>query len=90
MLSPKKFADKSGLAYGQVLMMCKSGELNSVKTQGGHFKILEKEIDKFIENDDYVPKEKYLHALKENERLKTLLGETKRFINGLKLEDDKT
>lgn len=86
MLSPQKFAEISGLSYEQVLNMCKNNDINAIKTAGGHFKIPEKELDKFKENDNYVSKEDYIKLLKENERLKTILEQFKSFVENLKVE----
>lgn len=83
MLSPKKFAEKAGLSYEQVLNMCKKGEIDAIKTTGGHFKIAEKELNKFKQDSTYVSKEEYMKVIRENERLKTLLLQTKNFINNL-------
>jgi excisionase family DNA binding protein len=83
MLSPQTFAQKTGLSYGQVLLMCKKKEINTVVSPGGHFKIPEKELERFIKNEDYVSKEDYEKVVRENERLKTLLKQVKGFISGM-------
>lgn len=77
MLSPQKFAETTGLSYQQVLIMCKKGDVETVKTRGGHFKIYESEIDKFINNQDVITREDYERVLRENERLRTMLSQLK-------------
>lgn len=84
MLSPQNFAKESGLSYQQVLQMCKSKEINALKTEGGHFKIPPKELDKF-KNSNYVTKEDYLKIVKENERLRTLMDQFKKYILSLEI-----
>ena len=83
MLSPQTFAQKTGLSYGQVLLMCKRKDINAVSSPGGHFKIPEKELDKFLNDNDYVSKEDYEKVVRENERLKTLLKQMKDYISGM-------
>lgn len=83
MLSPNQFSDKVGLSYAQVLYMCKNNQIDAIRTNRGHYKIPEKEVDKFIKNDDYVSKEKYEAAIRENERLRTELGRLKRFVDDI-------
>jgi predicted nucleotidyltransferase len=87
MLSPKQFAEKAGISYQQVLDMCKKNEFSDVaQTRGGYYKIPEKNLDKYKHNFDYVPKEQYEKILKENERLKAILHQTKRFIQNLDIQ----
>lgn len=79
MVSPKEFSKKTGLSYGAVLMMCKKNEINAVKTQGGQFKIFDKELKKYTNDcSEYVSREEYTKVVRENERLRT-------FIDGLKI-----
>lgn len=82
MLSPQKFAKEAGLSYQQVLQMCKAKEINALETDGGHFKIPEKELDRF-RNCDYVTKEEYLKVVRENERLKTMIAQFKVYVSSL-------
>ncbi|NFD76023.1 helix-turn-helix domain-containing protein [Clostridium botulinum] len=85
MLTPQQFAQKCGISYNQVLNMCKRREINALKTDGGHFKIPEKELDRF-KNSDYVTKEEYLRVIRENEELKTIIKNCMNllsFINNL-------
>ncbi|WP_251861937.1 DNA-binding protein [Clostridium sp. Marseille-Q2269] len=84
MLSPQKFAKESGLSYQQVLQMCKGKEINALRTEGGHFKIPPKELDKF-KNSNYVTKEDYLQIIRENERLKALLEQFKKYALNLNI-----
>lgn len=84
MFSPQQFAKECGLSYQQVLQMCKTKELNVLETEGGHFKIPEKEIERF-KNSDYVTKEEYLKVIRENEKLKVILAQCKNFINALEV-----
>lgn len=86
MLSPNMFSKKAGLSYGQVLFMCKSNEINAIRTNRGHYKIPEKELDKFIKNDDYVSKEKYETILRENERLKTSIKILKKYVGDIDID----
>ncbi|SQB33619.1 helix-turn-helix domain-containing protein [Clostridium cochlearium] len=72
MLSPQQFAKETGLSYHQVLQMCKIKEINALSTEGGHFKIPPKELDRF-KNSDYVTEEQYLEVVRENEKLKTVI-----------------
>jgi excisionase family DNA binding protein len=82
-MSPQQFGQKTGLAYEQVLNLCKKGELDAIKTEGGHFKIPERELDKFLKNEDYVSKEEYEKVIRENERLRTMINQLKVFITNL-------
>lgn len=84
MYSPQKFANKTGLSYQQVLNMCKSKKIEAISTNGGHFKIPEKELDKFT-NNDYVAKEEYMKVVRENERLKTMLSQLKLIAETLQI-----
>lgn len=85
MLSPQTFARKTGLSYNQVLLMCKKKDINTVTSPGGHFKIPEKELDKFLKDSDFVSKEDYEKVVRENERLKTLLKQVQDYISGMAL-----
>ena len=82
MLSPQVFADKTGMSYQQVLTMCKTGELEAIKTDGGHFKIFASELDKFLNKKDFISRESYEEVLRENERLKTMIAQLKILVNG--------
>lgn len=73
MLNPREFAAKVGLSYNQVLIMCKSKELEAIKTRGGHYKIPEIAVSKFTEKKDMYTKEEYQKLAKENERLKAII-----------------
>ena len=73
MLNPKEFAVKTGLSYNQVLTMCKSKELEAIKTRGGHYKIPEIAAAKYTSNTELYTKEEYQKVVKENERLKALI-----------------
>lgn len=84
MLSPQQFAKKCGLSYQQVLQMCKSKEINALETEGGHFKIPQKELDRF-KNSDYVTKEEYLKVIRENERLRVIVNQCKNYISNLEV-----
>lgn len=84
MLSPQNFAKESGLSYQQVLQMCKSKEISALKTEGGHFKIPPKELDKF-KNSNYVTKDEYLKVVRENERLRVILTQCKNYISSLEI-----
>lgn len=82
MLSPQQFAKETGLSYNQVLQMCKTKEINVLETEGGHFKIPPKELDRF-KNSDYVTKEEYLKVIRENERLRTMIEQFKNYVSSL-------
>lgn len=82
--TPLQFAKKIGFSYEHVLQMCKTKEIESISTEGGHFKIPEKELDKFI-NKDYITKDEYLRVIRENERLKTLLKHVKAQMEALEV-----
>lgn len=84
MLTPRNFASKSGLSYNQVLSMCKSSELKTVRTNRGHFKIADKELDRFIRNDSYISKEDYEKLIRKNESLTTTLRQVQNYIGNLK------
>ncbi|EDS78278.1 hypothetical protein CBC_0721 [Clostridium botulinum C str. Eklund] len=84
MLTPQQFAKETGLSYQQVLQMCKTKEINALETEGGHFKIPPKELDKFT-NSDYVSKDEYLKVIRENERLKVILTQCKNYISSLEV-----
>ncbi|EHN15806.1 helix-turn-helix domain-containing protein [Clostridium sporogenes] len=82
MFSPQSFAKETGLSYNQILQMCKTKEINALKTEGGHFKIPPKELERFREHD-YVTKEEYLKVIRENEKLKTMIEQFKNYIYSL-------
>lgn len=82
MLSPQQFAKETGLSYNQVLQMCKTKEINALETEGGHFKIPPKELDKF-KNSDYVTREEYLKVIRENEKLRTMIEQFKKYVSSL-------
>lgn len=82
MLSPQQFAKETGLSYQQVLQMCKAKEINALETEGGHFKIPPKELDKF-KNSDYVTREEYLKVIRENEKLRTMIEQFKNYVSSL-------
>ncbi|MCY6958831.1 DNA-binding protein [Clostridium brassicae] len=84
MFSPQKFAKECGLSYNQVLQMCKTKEINALETEGGHFKIPPKELDKF-KNSDHVSKDEYLKVIRENERLRTVIEQFKNYVLNLKI-----
>lgn len=79
MFSPQQFAKEWGLSYQQILQMCKTKEIDAIETEGGHFKIPPKELDRF-KNKDYVTKEEYLNVVRENEKLKTMITQLKTFV----------
>lgn len=83
MLTPKTFSKKINLSYDRVLLMCKSGEINAIETNGGHFKISEKELDKFLKNDSFISKEEYERVVRENEKLKTMIQQLKNYATNL-------
>ncbi|WP_315117913.1 DNA-binding protein [uncultured Clostridium sp.] len=80
MLSPQQFGKECGLSYQQVLQMCKAKEINALETEGGHFKIPPKELDKF-KNNDYVSKKEYLEVIRENERLRVIISQFKNYVS---------
>lgn len=81
MLSPRNFARQVGLSYNQVLIMCKNGEIKSVKSPRGHFKIPEIELNKFIEKDSYISIEKIEELIRENERLNIKIEQLKKILD---------
>jgi uncharacterized protein (DUF488 family) len=84
MLSPKSFAEKAGISYQQVLDMCKKNELDNVlQTRGGYYKIPEKNLDKYLKNDNFVTREEYEKVLRENEKLKVILNQAKKYMQEL-------
>lgn len=87
MLTPQVFAKQTGLSYSQVLHMCKSNQIEAVETTGGHFKIPEKELEKYKPNNEYVSKEEYERVIRENEKLKTILEQAKLFFKNLNIEE---
>jgi len=80
--TPQQFAKKTGLSYDHVLQMCKTGKVKALKTEGGHFKIPEKELDKFI-TEDYATKDEYLRVVRDNERLKTIILQLQNYVSNL-------
>ena len=73
-ISPKEFSRKLNLSYDHVLRMCKLGEVETVKTQGGHFKIPLREVDRFIKpQQEYITRADYEAVVRENERLRLQL-----------------
>lgn len=81
MLTPRNFAKQTGLSYNQVLLMCKEGDIATVKSPRGHFKIADTELDKFIKNDNYISKEKYEALVRENENLRTTISQLKKILD---------
>lgn len=89
MLSPRKFSDKTGISYDRILLMCKSMEIDSLKTKGGHFNIYDKELDRFVKSsDNYVTKEEYMKVVRENERFKTLINQLQRFVLNINIKEE--
>lgn len=86
MLSPNKFAKQIKISYDRALIMCSQNEIENIKTEGGHYLIPEKEVDKFISNENFVSREDYESVIRENAKLKTLLDQVKSFIINLKFE----
>jgi excisionase family DNA binding protein len=80
--TPQQFAKKTGLSYDHVLQMCKTGKVKALKTEGGHFKIPEKELDKFT-TEDYATKDEYLRVVRDNERLKTIILQLQNYVSNL-------
>jgi predicted site-specific integrase-resolvase len=76
MYSPQKFSKKIGFSYEQVINMCRSGKVESFRTPGGHYKIPDKELDKFL-NPDFISRDEYMKVVRENEKLKTILNQLK-------------
>ena len=62
--------------------MCKTGKVKALKTEGGHFKIPEKELDKFT-TEDYATKDEYLRVVRDNERLKTIILQLQNYVSNL-------
>ena len=88
MLSPREFSDKTGLSYDRVLLMCKSDEIECLKSKGGHFNIYDKELDNFINNNDsYVTKEEYVEVVRENERLKAFINQLQGFVLNMNINE---
>lgn len=87
MITPQKFSKSTGISYNQVLKMCKSGELETVKSEGGYYKIFDYELDKFLIKKDFISRESYESVLRENERLKTTIRQLKIAINGIELTE---
>ncbi|MBV4422955.1 DNA-binding protein [Clostridium tyrobutyricum] len=85
MLSPQQFSKKTGLSYRQVLIMCKDNKINAIRTNKGHYKILDKEIDKFTRNGNYVSREKYEQIVRENERLKVIIAQFKKYAVNIEI-----
>lgn len=73
MKTPQQFGKAIGISYNQVLKMCKSGELETIESDGGYFKIFDCELDKFVAKKDFISKEEYEAILRENEMLKEKL-----------------
>jgi excisionase family DNA binding protein len=83
MLTPRNFANKTGLSYNQVLTMCKDGELKTVRTNRGHFKISDIELDKFVKNDNFISREDYEKIVRENEKLRNTIEQLKKYVSSL-------
>lgn len=82
MISPQVFAEKTGISYNQTLTMCKTGELKAIKTDGGHFKVYDFEVDRFVKKKDFISRESYEKVLRENERFRTMIAQLKILVNG--------
>ena len=48
MLSPVEFAKRTGENYKTILFLCKEGQIKCAETEGGHYKIYETEVEKFL------------------------------------------
>lgn len=80
-ITPNKFAIKTGENYNLILEMCKKGTLRCEKTDGGHFKIHETELDRYLnEHHDFISKKEYEDVIRENERLKNFIKQLKKLI----------
>lgn len=83
-LTPKKFSEITGENYELILKLCKKDKILCEKTDGGHYKIYESEIERFSKlNKDFVSKEDYEKVIRENERLKQKLEHLKVIIDSL-------
>lgn len=87
MITPQNFSKATGISYNQILKMCKSGELETVRSEGGYYKIFDCELEKFLTKKDFISKESYEEILRENERLKTMIRQLKIAINGIELTE---
>ncbi len=80
-ITPKKFAEKTGENYDLILDLCKKGNIKCERTDGGHFKIYDTELDKFTkQNEDFISREQYEAVIRENERLKSFITQLKTIV----------
>jgi excisionase family DNA binding protein len=80
-LTPKKFAELVGENYELILDLCKKGSIKSERTEGGHYKIYETELNKFTKcTTDYIAKDEYERIIRENERLRGFIEQLKLLI----------
>ncbi|ADL52167.1 hypothetical protein Clocel_2454 [Clostridium cellulovorans 743B] len=71
-VSAKKYAETTGMPYGQVLSLCKNGKLDCVETEGGG--VYKQFLIKLSVNSDMIPKNDYLELLQDYAALKTKLN----------------
>ena len=66
-VSPKEYSRQTGLGIEQVKRLCRIGKIPYELSQGGQYHIK-------VFKDNCVPYEQYEKLLRENEKLKTILG----------------
>jgi len=76
-LTPEEYSKRSGLKVDHVRWLCRTGQLENIRTEGGaqysHYKIPIRELTKF-EDQKSLDNGSYEALLKENERLRTILN----------------
>lgn len=82
MLSLVEFAKRTGENYKTILFLCKEGQIKCAETEGGHYKIYETEVEKFLgkNNEEFITKEQYEKVIRENERLKMVIEQMKNIV----------
>lgn len=81
-ITAREFAKEVGESYGLVLNLCKEGKIECEKTDGGHFKVYKSEIEKYKgkKQDDFITREDYEAVVRENEKLKCIIEQTKALL----------
>lgn len=86
-ISPIQFSKKVDLSYDQVLRMCKLNEIETIRSQGGHFKIPIRELDRFTKkNESFISREQYEFVIRENERLKMQINQIKALVTEISVQ----
>lgn len=66
-ITPEEYSKRSGLGIEEVKRQCRIGNIDHIKTEGGYYKIIER-------NKNEISQEKYEEIKEENTKLKTIIS----------------